>query len=60
MHRFNIKRQRTRGAYKAGENECIEKRLYVHVFYNVTGAGADEVKFSTHLLELQNNEISYF
>ena len=53
MHRFNIKRQRTRGAYKAGECESIEKRLYVHVFYNVTGAGADEVKFRAHLLELQ-------
>ena len=53
MHPFNIKRQRSRGAYKSGESECIEKRLYVHVFHNVTGAGANEVKFRAHLLELQ-------
>ena len=53
MHRFNMTRQRTRGAYKAGDCESIVKRLYVHVYYNITGAGADEVKFRAHLLELQ-------
>lgn len=53
MHKFDNMRQRSRGEYKAGETNSLERRLYVHVFRNLNIENKKELEMRKRLFELQ-------
>ena len=44
MHKFITQRQRNWGEHKAGQTETFERRLYVHIFKNLTGTSEADLR----------------